>query len=220
VVISNGSDTEHHCLKYDSIAGPLGEIRVSTQIVEKDSENEGNAPFAGQDYNESIDSALTSIQESQIELSHLADSKANIMITVSSILLTLLIAQIESGTLVYSAVTFALFCMLALIFAILCVMPAANTSKKAAGKDGSQSSFNPLFFMHFTLWPMKKFEREIERVLTDPQQLYRNVVRDIYHAGMVLRVKKFRYLRWSYISLLVGVVVSGLMLIFEFGLRG
>jgi hypothetical protein len=67
--------------------------------------------------------------------------------------------------------------------------------------------------------PMKKFEREIERVLTDPQALYQNLVHDIYHAGMVLRVKKFRYLRWSYISLLTGVVASVVVLLFEFGLR-
>jgi hypothetical protein len=138
---------------------------------------------------------------------------------VSSILLTLLVAQLEDGALVFSSLTFAFFCMLALIFAILCVMPAPNTSKKTVGKDGLLKNFNPLFFMHFTLLPMKKFEREIERVLTDPQALYQNLVHDIYHAGMVLRVKKFRYLRWSYISLLTGVVASVVVLLFEFGLR-
>jgi hypothetical protein len=206
-------------LKYDSFFELLGDIRVSTEFVGKEAENRDDLPFAGQDYNESIDTALTTIQESQIELSHLADSKANIMITVSSILLTLLVAQLEDGALVFSSLTFAFFCMLALIFAILCVMPAPNTSKKTVGKDGLLKNFNPLFFMHFTLLPMKKFEREIERVLTDPQALYQNLVHDIYHAGMVLRVKKFRYLRWSYISLLTGVVASVVVLLFEFGLR-
>ena len=58
-----------------------------------------------------LDTALTTIQGSQIELSHLADSKANIMITVSSILLTLLIAHIEGGARVFSSHTFAFFCM-------------------------------------------------------------------------------------------------------------
>lgn len=192
---------------------------MSTEFVEKEAESREDAPFAGQDYNESIDTALTTIQESQIELSHLADSKANIMITVSSILLTLLIAQIEEGTLIFSCLTFALFCMLALVFAILCVMPASSSAKKAVGRNGVLPHFNPLFFMHFTLLPMKKFEHEIERVLTDPQKLYQNMVRDIYHAGMVLRVKKFRYLRWSYLSLLAGVVAAGVVLLFEFGLR-
>lgn len=192
---------------------------MSSEFVEKEAEDQANTLFAGQDYNESIDSALTAIQENQMELSHLADSKANIMITVSSILLTLVIAKMEQGTLVLSGLAFSLFCMPALVFAILCVMPGSVRDKKSVGKNGLLPHFNPLFFMHFTLLPMDRYEQEIERVLTDPQQLYQNLVRDIYHAGMVLRVKKFRYLRWSYLFLLAGIVAGGLTLLVEFGLR-
>ena len=190
---------------------------VNSEIVEEKSASNADEPFAGQDYNESIDTAIATVQESQIELSHLADSKANIMITVCSILLTLAIAKIEQGTLILSSLAFSLFCMPALIFAILCVMPSSVNARKAVGKDGVLPHFNPLFFMHFTWLPMKQFEREIERVLTDPQQLYTKMVRDIYHAGMVLRVKKYRYLRWSYMSLLTGIVAGGVALLFELG---
>ena len=69
--------------------------------------------------------------------------------------------------------------------------------------------------MHFTRLPIDRFEREIERVVRDPQELYQHLSQDIYYAGLVLRLKKFRYLRWSYLSLLFGVAVCSVALVFE-----
>jgi len=179
-------------------------------------EDADDAPFAGQEFNESIDVALATIQMSQVEFSHMADSKANIMITVSSILLTLTITRIEQGSLVIPSLVIAAFCVPALIFAILCVMPSDAVRAKPVKSNEKLSHFNPLFFMHFTRLPLDRFEREIEQIVTDPQTLYRRLSQDIYYAGVVLRLKKFRYLRWSYLSLMTGVVVSCLFLIAEF----
>ena len=65
--------------------------------------------------------------------------------------------------------------------------------------------------LEVSLVPMRTFEYEFERVMTDPQQLYGHMARDLYAAGTVLRTKKYRYLRWSYKSLMLG---------FVFGLAG
>lgn len=172
-------------------------------------------PFAGLGYNESVDIALATIQMSQVEFSHMADSKANIMITVSSILLTLTVAKIEQGTLVVPAIAAAAFCVPALVFAILCVMPSIAVRAKPIKDDEKLKHFNPLFFMHFTRLSVRRFERELGRVIADPQELYQCLSSDIYYAGMVLRKKKFLYLRWSYLSLLFGLLVSGLALLYE-----
>jgi len=192
---------------------------VSSTAGKDDSEKKQNEAFAGQAFNESIDTALATIHTSQVNLSHMADAKANIMITVTSILLTIAMTRFEEGFLVVPSMVFAAFCMPALIFAILCVMPTAATSEKPIDKDGALKNFNPLFFMHFTLLPLKRFEREVEPVLTDPQSLYRNLIRDIYYAGLVLRVKKYRYLRWSYMSLLAGVLAGSAALLLA-GMNG
>ncbi|NCF63865.1 MAG: hypothetical protein GWP58_13525 [Gammaproteobacteria bacterium] len=175
----------------------------------------GQNGFADQDFNESIDIALATIQMSQVEFSHMADSKANIMITVSSILLTLAVAKIEQGTLLIPSIAVAAACVPALVFAILCVMPSAAVRAEPIKNNEKLSHFNPLFFMHFTRLPIDRFEREIERVVRDPQELYQHLSQDIYYAGLVLRLKKFRYLRWSYLSLLFGVGGSCLALLYE-----
>jgi len=178
-------------------------------------DNTGEAPFSGQSFNESIDVAMATIQMSQVEFSHMADSKANIMITVSSILLTLAVAKMEQGELVISSVVMSIFLIPALIFAILCVMPSSAVRAKPIKNNEKLSHFNPLFFMHFTRLPLDRFEYEFERVMTDPQKLYEHLSQDVYYSGVVLRLKKFRYLRWSYLSLLFGTVLGFASLVLE-----
>ena len=181
--------------------------------------NKNEEPFAGQDFNESIDTAIATIQTSQLEFSVMADSKANIMITVCSILLGLAIAKIEQGILIIPGAAFVIFCIPALLFSILTVLPSNATRAKPVDSVGKLPHFNPLFFMHFSLVPMKVFEYEFERAVTDPQQLYQRLTRDIYIAGTVLRTKKFRYLRWSYLSLMAGIGVACVALVVELILR-
>lgn len=176
----------------------------NTQSTEPDTE-----PFAGIEPHESIDVVLQTIQESQVQFSTMADEKANIMITVCSILLTLAVGKLEQGVLVLPIVVFCAFVAPALVFAILTVIPSSGHSKvKPKDIVKRRSAFNPFFFMHFSLLPINMFEREFERAIGDTQSLYRNVARDIYNQGVVLRIKKYRYLRWSYLALLYGVVLS------------
>jgi len=110
---------------------------------------------------------------------------------------------------------FSVFCIPALIFSIMTVMPSAGTNEKPVDHPSRLNNFNPLFFMHSSLIPMKVFEYEFEQVMTDPKKYYGYMARDIYVAGLVLCTKKFRYLRWSYQALLTGVSLSTAALVVE-----
>ncbi len=171
--------------------------------------------FAELPYNESNDVALATLQNSLVQLSAMADSKANIMITVCSILLTLAISRIEQGVLLIPLAIFSVCCVPALIFAILTVMPSPASRTKPVGRQGRTDAFNPLFFMHFTEVPLAQFSEEMDRMIRNPGELYRHLSRDIYEAGLVLRVKKYRYLRWSYLALLAGVILAGSALLVD-----
>ncbi|MFT5138960.1 MAG: hypothetical protein ACI9CB_000590 [Rhodothermales bacterium] len=171
--------------------------------------------YAGTKFDEAVVAAMGGIAESQMELSHLADSKANIMITVCSILLSLAVGKLEQGDLIIPIIAFSLFCIPALIFSILTVMPSAGTNENPVDHPSKLKVFNPLFFMHSSLVPMKEFEYEFEALMTDAQKYYQYMARDIYIAGLVLRTKKYRYLRWSYQSLLVGIALGVVALVIE-----
>lgn len=176
--------------------------------------------YAGQQFDEAVVGAMSNIAESQMSLSELADSKANIMITVCSILLSLAIAKVEQGVLVLPIIAFSVFCVPALIFSILTVMPSAGAEQKPVDHPSKLKHFNPLFFMHATLLPMQVFEEEFEKVMTDAPRYYRYMARDIYVAGRVLRTKKYRYLRWSYQSLMTGIALGCAGLLVEFLVLG
>lgn len=173
------------------------------------------ALYAGQELTEAAVAAMAGIAESQMELSHLADSKANIMITVCSILLSLAVAKIEEGILIIPIAVFSAFCIPALWFSILTVMPSAGIEQKPVDHPSKLPHFNPLFFMHASLIPMQAFEREFEKVITNPPLYYRYMAKDIYMAGLVLRTKKYRYLRWSYQALILGVGLGCVALLFD-----
>lgn len=171
--------------------------------------------YQGEPWSEAVVQAMVGIAEMQMSLSELADSKANIMITVCSILLSLAVAKLEAGILVFPIASFALFCIPALIFAILTVMPSAGVQQKPVDHPSKLPHFNPLFFMHASLVPMPEFEKEFEKVMTDAPGYYRSMAKDIYIAGLVLRTKKYRYLRWSYLSLMAGIALGTLALLID-----
>jgi len=171
-------------------------------------------PFAKVEAAECIDVLLQTMQESQVQFSAMADEKANIMITVCSILLTLAVAELEKDDLLIPISIFCLFITPALIFSIMTVIPSTpNSNLTAEDILEKRAAFNPFFFMHFSLIPIGAFEAEFEKAITKPSTLYRTVARDLYFQGLVLRKKKYRYLRWSYISLLMGIGFGAVALI-------
>lgn len=171
--------------------------------------------YRDEHFSEAVVQAMVGIAESQMSLSELADSKANIMITVCSILLSLAVTQIEQGVLVIPISVFSACTIPALIFAILTVMPSAGVHSKPVDHPSKLPHFNPLFFMHASLVPMPEFEKEFEKAMTRAPEYYRYMARDIYMAGLVLRTKKYRYLRWSYQALIAGIVLGAVALVAE-----
>ncbi|MDX1461013.1 MAG: DUF5706 domain-containing protein [Xanthomonadales bacterium] len=180
-----------------------------------DERHHERALYDHEPWSEAVVQAMVGIADMQMSLSELADSKANIMITVCSILLSLAVAKLEAGELVIPIAAFSICTVPALIFAILTVMPSAGAEQKPVDHPSKLPHFNPLFFMHASLVPMGEFEKEFEKVMCDAPTYYRHMARDIYIAGSVLRTKKYRYLRWSYQSLMAGIVLGGLGLVVD-----
>jgi hypothetical protein len=94
-------------------------------------------------------------------------------------------------------------------------MPSSGAPKLESGDADFPIPFNLMFFMNFSQIPIEKFQQQLESIMTDPQELYENLSRDVYHAGKVLAEKKYRYLRWSYICLMLGIVFGGITLTVE-----
>lgn len=157
----------------------------------------------------SFDQALRTLQQNHIQLSTMADIKANIMITVCSLVLTFSLTQVYKPVLQIHLSVLITFTLLALLLAVLAVIPSM---KKPLDNDGnldqSSSMFNLFFFMHFDEIPKDEFVEKMKRVLNDDTLLYEHIISDIYGNGIALSRKKYRLIRWSYMLFLTGILIS------------
>lgn len=153
------------------------------------------------------DALLRTTQQHHVALSSMADTKANIIITVSSIVLTLSLGKMGGITTRTSLVVLAAFTLLALLLAILAVLPKYRPLRLRKGAS-LPAHFNLLFFGHFSELDEDRFQREIARSLAADGSVYRSMAHDIYSLGSYLAHHKYRYLRLSYLSFLTGFVLA------------
>ncbi len=156
------------------------------------------------------DVILRTTQQHHVALSTMADTKANIIITVSSIVLTLSIGRMGEPTLRASVLTLTGFTLAALLLAILAVLPKYRPLRLKRGQP-LPPHFNLLFFGHFSELDEQRFLREMAERLKPDGSVYRAMASDIYSLGSYLSHHKYRYLRLSYICFLIGFVTSVLI---------
>jgi hypothetical protein len=153
------------------------------------------------------DAILRTTQQHHVALSSMADTKASIIITVSSIVLTISIGRMGEPALRASVLTLTGFTLAALLLAILAVLPKYRPLRLKQGQP-LPPHFNLLFFGHFSELDEQRYLREMADRLKADGSVYRTMAIDIYSLGSYLAHHKYRYLRLSYICFLIGFVSS------------
>lgn len=148
-----------------------------------------------------------------INLSAIADQKANIMISVNAILISVIISVIsyrnmtETNPAVLMPVLIFLVTGLAsLIFAVLAARPKV-TSIINDGTPIEEAKKHLVFFGNFVSLQVDKYEELMEEMFQDTELLYGNLSRDLYYLGKVLD-KKYKFLSISYNIFMVGFVAT------------
>ena len=148
-----------------------------------------------------------------MQLSSMADLKANMLLTMASIVVTLAAPQVMKAGSQLPLVVLIGFSLLTILLAAYVVMPKMPFSGHAATvPDVQNPQFNLLFFGDFTGLSYAQFEAEMERVMNDPSQVYQVQLKEIYTLGVFLARKKYRFLRLAYTTFIVGLFASFLTL--------
>ena len=163
-------------------------------------------PFADIRGSHVVDYVLRNVHQQLVALSSQADLKANIMITVTSILLSLSLTHLDSGRLRWSAVVFSGFLLLALVFALLSVLPKFPFPGQR--KRDAESKPDLLFFNHVAAMPKDDYLREMAGVLQHDGTAYRALVNNLHNQSTYLLKAKYRYLTLSYATFLAGVIAA------------
>lgn len=157
-----------------------------------------------------------------INLSAIADGKANIMITVNALLISVVISiltykNITETTpgILFPSVIFIFTGLASMVFAILSARPKV-TALHTNDTPIEEVKKNIVFFGNFARLNLNRYEEALDAVFRDSELLYGNLARDLYYMGKVLD-QKYRYLTISYNIFMVGfvfTVLTFLMLLF------
>ncbi len=148
-----------------------------------------------------------------INLSAIADNKANIMISVNSILISVLITFLSyrnigenNPAILLPVVIFIVSGAASLIFAVLSARPKVTTLNHK-GQPTKDLNKNIVFFGNFVHLDLDQYEAAMDAMFRSGELMYGNLTRDLYHLGKVLD-QKYRYLSVSYTIFMIGFVVT------------
>ncbi len=170
-----------------------------------------------------IETMFRIASQNHMELSSIADNKANIMISVPSIIISIVMTVLlrklnENPELLIPTFLLLVTCVATIVFAILSTRPKI-TSGRYSREEIAEKKINLLFFGNFFGMKYGDFHWGINEMMKDKDLLYGALTKDIYYLGQVLG-KKYRYLRISYNIFLYGMVASVVAYLAAFVLYG
>ena len=163
--------------------------------------------------NRGIETMFRSAYRVQMELTALADNKANMMISINGIIISIIIAAVapkldSNPWLLVPSTIFLLGTLVSIVFAILAARPRVST-RPITLADLENSEGNILFFGNFANLSRDEFEEGMLGLMADKKVLYETMIRNIYGLGAVLKTK-FALLQVAYsvfmAALILGVV--------------
>jgi hypothetical protein len=157
-----------------------------------------------------IDHMLRQTRMNLVAFSQMADTKANIILSLASVLLSLSLTRITDTRFTLSIAGLDMFLLVTIFFALLTVIGKIKVfdRKKHSVND---PDYSPLFFGNYGDIPYEEYARDFEKTMNDPDATYEIMVKDIYYAGTYLLQTKYRYIRIAYLYFFTGLIVSTLI---------
>jgi len=168
-----------------------------------------------------IETMFRTTSHNHIMLSQMVDNKANILITINSIILSLVVSVLvrkleENPYLTIPTVILIAVCLATMVFSILASRPNVTTGKFTR-EDIKNKKTNLLFFGNFHAMGMDDYEWSMKEMMKDADYLYGSLIKDIYYLGKVLG-RKYHFLRIAYSIFMFGFVVAILAFLVAFQL--
>lgn len=147
------------------------------------------------------------------QLSAMADVKASMMLTLSSLIITFSIGYLVDPILRWAVVVLIFFCILTILSAAYAVMPKLDLKNHP---DPNNLDKNFLFFGNFINYDYETYREVMERVISDDYRVYEMQIREIYEQGLYLGRKKYLFIRYAFLFFITGLICSAAVLILTF----
>ncbi len=178
----------------------------------KDKANKNKAEKADRP-DRGIDTMFRVTLNNHTRLSEIADSKANILLSVNAIIISIALSTLipkldapANAHLITPTFIMMLFSTVSIVFAILSTRPKVTTGTFTR-KDIEERKVNLLFFGNFYKMPLDEYEWAINDMMKDRDYLYNAMIKDLYFLGKVLN-RKYNLLRITYNIFMCGIIIS------------
>lgn len=151
------------------------------------------------------------MSENHVNLSQMADSKANIMISVNTIVMSIMVSVLLGKLqfypeFIWPTIVLLAVCLGAVVYAILATRP--NITKGTfTEEDIKNKKVNLLFFGNFYNMSLHEYDWAMKEMMKDNEYLNSSMIKDIYFLGVVL-ARKYKYLRISYNIFMFGLILA------------
>ena len=189
----------------DPVSTPTPLFGEENPTDKKDAKQKGGLMTRG------IQTMLRLTSDNHLELSGMADGKANILISVNaiiiSVILTVLLRRLEIDThLTIPTIIFLSFSLITIVIAILATRPQI-TQGVFSREDIMNKKTNLLFFGNFHKASLEEYEWGMSQMMKDQDYLYGSLIKDIHHLGVVLG-RKYKLIRIAYSVFMIGIIIS------------
>ncbi|CAN1573157.1 Protein of unknown function DUF5706 [Flavobacteriaceae bacterium] len=203
---------------------PQDEKLEKSFLTEDDKKNTKKKKSKSEKPDKGIDTMFRTTLNNHNNLSGLIDSKANILLSVNAIIisvsLTTIIPKLDSPTnahLILPTLILILSSVTSITFAILATRPSV-TKGSFTRNEVDEKKVNLLFFGNFYKMPYEDYNWAMNELMKDKDYLYNSMIKDLYQLGLVLE-KKYRLLRTTYNIFMFGIIISVLSFLLAFKFR-
>jgi hypothetical protein len=158
-----------------------------------------------------IQTMLRLASTNHLRLSEMADRKANILISVNAIIISVTISVLfrkfeTDPFLVIPTIIFLTASVITIVLSILATRPIVSGGSFTK-EDITNKKVNLLFFGNFYKASLDDYNWGMSIMMRDPEYLYGSLIKDVYYLGVVLG-KKYKLLRIAYNIFMIGIVIS------------
>lgn len=169
----------------------------------------------------SVDTLFRVTLNNHTRLSDIADSKANILLSVNAIIISVCLSVLvpkldtpKNSHLIIPSFVLLLSSVLTIIFAILSTKPNV-TKTNFTNQDIADRKVNLLFFGNFHQMLFGDFHNAMKDLIQDRDYIYDSMVTDLYYLGKVLD-RKYKLLSITYQIFMAGIIISVLSFAYAF----
>ena len=159
-----------------------------------------------------IQTLFRTMSRNHYDLLKMIDNNASIVLTVNSLIISLLLgaiylaadhAEMDKGAIKVSAGILINCSMASMIFALISMLPHRYIGKMYKNSDYNGS----LYASNFAQQSLEEFQNEMKRISSTGQNIYDEMVKDLYFLGKTINGKQIMLLI-SVVIFLMGLLIS------------